>query len=71
MGRMSNSQASINYSPTIQSTVINGQEYVTVDQMNQAVSQGRRPQQSKVQLVAIAERCLPQEQPQQPQGSGL
>ena len=43
MGRYEgNSQASINYSPTIQSTVINGQEYVTVDQMNQAVSQGMK-----------------------------
>jgi len=43
MGRYEgNSQTSINYSPTIQSTVINGQEYVTVDQMNQAVSQGMK-----------------------------
>ena len=30
----------VNYSPNIQSTTINGQEYVTVEQMNLAVSQG-------------------------------
>ena len=30
----------VNYSPNIQSTTINGQEYVTVEQMNIAVSRG-------------------------------
>ena len=35
-----NNDMVVNYSPNIQSTTINGQEYVTVEQMNQAVNQG-------------------------------
>jgi SLT domain-containing protein len=35
-----NNDSTVNYSPSIQSTVIGGQEYVTVDQMNKAVTQG-------------------------------
>ena len=35
-----NNDMVVNYSPNIQSTTINGQEYVTVEQMNMAVTRG-------------------------------